>query len=50
MVEPQHVPLYQELCNRENVEYIAELWEYACKEIATVVYENIDFRVVKVKE
>ena len=50
MVESQHVPLYQELSNRENVEYIAELWGYACKEIATVVCENIDFRVVRVKE
>jgi hypothetical protein len=26
------------------------LWGYACKEIAIVVYENIDFRVVRVKE
>lgn len=50
MVEPQHVPLYQELSNRENVEYIEELWGYACKEIATVAYENIYFRVVRVKE
>ena len=42
MVEPQHVPLYQELYNRENVEYIVVLWIYACREIATAVCENID--------
>ena len=37
MVEPQHVPLYQELSNRETFEYIAVLWRYACREIATIV-------------
>ena len=42
MVEPQHIPLYQELSNRENVEYIVEPWGHACREIATAVCENID--------
>ena len=42
VVEPQHIPLYQELSNRENVEYISKLWEYACREIATTICENID--------
>ena len=37
MVEPRHIPLYQELSNRENVEYIVVLWEYACREVATAV-------------
>ena len=50
MVEPLHVPLYQKLSNSEYVEYIAELWGYTRKKIAIVVCENIDFRVVRVKE
>ena len=34
--------MYQEISNKENVEYIAVLWGYACMEISIAICENIN--------